>query len=85
MKRDLKDLSKLKIHDVSREAFAPEQNLLAILKVHEPGYVPPGVRVRSRIDEHMFTAEFPAAVLEAIRADARVAAVELSKTLQRID
>ena len=53
MKLELKDLSKLKVGDAPRETFAPDQRLLAVLKVKEPGYVPSGVQVRSRIDEEM--------------------------------
>lgn len=82
---DLSDLKKLKIREVKEEKPSPGQQVKAIVRVSEGGYVPPGVNVRSRIDDQIFTAEMPADRVPALREDARVVSVEVSHPLQKID
>ena len=63
----------------------PGTLLEAIVKVSEPGYVPPGVTVRSRIDETMLTGEASASTLPALDSDPKVVSVSLSRPLRVID
>ncbi|RVU17791.1 hypothetical protein [Methylobacterium oryzihabitans] len=53
-----------------------------IVRVSEPGYVPPGVTVRSRVDALLMTAEAPASHLTALDADPKVESVKLSRPLR---
>ena len=85
MKLNLKDLEKLSAGPAPARQFTPGQKLQAIVRVREAGYVPPGVHVRARIDERLFTADFPAEQLEAMRLDRGVASVELNEPLRQID
>lgn len=85
MKFDFDDLKELREETPLESELAPDQLVLAIVQVREPGYVPPGIHVRSRIDDKLFTAEFPAGRLIDLRADERVASVELSRRLKQID
>ena len=81
---DLEDLKHLKIEETLDEE-PTAGSVKAIVRVKEPGYVPEGVRVRARIDDQMFTAEMPADRVRALREDARVQSVEVSKPLPKID
>ncbi len=85
MKLHFDDLKKLKEETAAESELAPDQRVLAIVRVREPGYVPPDIQVRSRLDDELFTAEFPAGRLATLRADDRVASVELSRRLKQID
>lgn len=70
---------------VSLGAAKPGTVLEAIVKVTEPGYVPRGVTVRSRIDETMLTGEASASSLPALDSDPKVVSVSLSRPLRIID
>jgi hypothetical protein len=58
------------------------ETVSVIVKVAKPGYVPPGFRVRARVDERMFTADCEGAALERIETDPDVVSVALSRKLQ---
>lgn len=62
----------------------PEQTVTAIIKVREPGYTPPEVNVRARIDPSMFTASFAAKQLKAFEADEKIESIALSKPLRSL-
>ena len=64
---------------------SPDEAISAIFKVSEPDYVPPGIKVRGRIDAVMFTGEVPARRLREVESDPRVVSVTPSKTLRMID
>lgn len=85
MKLNLKDLSKLQAGPAPAREFSPGQVLTAIFHVRQTRYVPQGVQVRGWIDETLFTANFPAEKLEAVRQDRGVISVELSEPLRQID
>lgn len=85
MKLKLSDLHKLRAGTPEEAPGPPDQPVLAIVKVCQPGYVPEGVEVRSRIDDELFTAEIPAGRLQQVRDDPQVASVEMSRNLQQID
>jgi hypothetical protein len=59
------------------------ETVAVIVKVAEPGYVPPGFRVRARIDERLFTAECDGASLRRVESDANVVSVSLARRLQQ--
>ncbi len=52
-----------------------------IVKVRQPGYVPPGFIVRSRIDDRMFTAEVDDAALAAAAEDPGIESLEHPRRL----
>ncbi len=64
---------------------SPDEAISAIFKVSEPDYVPPGIKLRGRIDAVMFTGEVPARRLREVESDPRVVSVTPSKTLGMID
>ena len=57
----------------------------AIIKVKEDDYVPPGVKVRARIDATMLTGEMPTSILPDLESDPKVASVSVSRRLRIID
>lgn len=86
----LKSVSKKQLSKVSGDLgfeAAPGQRdtVRAIIKVNRPGYVPEGIKVRSKIDDEMFTAEFGAFLLETLEDDDGVMSVAVSKRLRMID
>jgi len=81
---DLEDLKKLKIEEAHEEG-PTEGEVQAIVRVRESGYVPAGVTVRARIDDQLFTANVAAERLGALRGDAKVVSVEVSRALPKID
>jgi hypothetical protein len=54
-----------------------------IVKVTEPGYVPDGFTVRTRIDDMMFTADADPADVAAASADPNVESVEGARRLRQ--
>lgn len=83
MKISVADLKKVEPSAVARKsALQPNETVSAIFKVRDPGYVPPNVRVRARIDATMFTGELSAVSLEQIETDPHVVSVSLSKPLR---
>ncbi len=58
------------------------ETVTVIVKVARPGYVPPGFRVRARVDEQMFTADCDGAALKRVESDANVVSVSLSRKLR---
>ncbi len=61
--------------------MAGDDTVRVIVKVRKPGYVPSGVRVRTRIDDVMFTAEAAEEALAAAREDPHVESVERARPL----
>ena len=59
-----------------------DENLTLIVKVNKPNYVPPGFKVRSRIDEQMFTAECCRAAMEAAQEDPMVESMAPARKLR---
>lgn len=57
----------------------------AIVKVTVPGYVPPALRLRTRIDAMMMTGEAQAADLAELEADPNVESVSISRKLRVIE
>lgn len=57
----------------------------AIIRVSAPDYVPPGVTVRARIDDTLFTASFAGELLETLRQDGKIVSIEVSQRLRQID
>ena len=53
----------------------------AIIKVKTAGYCPEKVKVRSQVDDHLFTAEIKTGDLDGLEADPEVETVSLSRTL----
>lgn len=58
------------------------QPVAVIVKVKEPGYVPEGFRVRSRIDACLFTADATPQGLEAAEHDPRVESIAAAERLE---
>lgn len=92
IEKELKQLKKLS--DLKKLEAAPQsalkhitadQVVMAIVQVNEPGYVPADLDVRARISDSIFTAEFRAAVLQALEADPKVKSIALSRPQQLID
>ncbi|MEH3144385.1 MAG: hypothetical protein PGN34_03325 [Methylobacterium frigidaeris] len=54
----------------------------AIVRVSEPGYVPPSVRLRSRIDPLLMTAEMAPHNLSALDQDPKVESVSVARPLR---
>ena len=63
----------------------PDQPVAVVVEVAEPGYRPPGVRVRAVLSETLFTASVAAADLAELDRDPRVVAIELGGRLDQID
>ena len=59
-----------------------ETLVTAIVKVRKSGYVPPGLTVRSRIDEEIFTASGTATAIDAAGRDPEVVDVSPAKRLR---
>lgn len=57
----------------------------AIVKVSEPGYVPPSVELRSRIDQKIITGETSSATLMALENDPKVESVSIGRQLRIIE
>jgi hypothetical protein len=47
----------------------------AVVRVTRPDYVPPGVTLRARISEHLFTCDVDRGVLDRLRRDPLVASI----------
>lgn len=71
--------------NAKRSRRAGGNELQAIFKVSEGGYVPDGVDVRAKIDETMFTGNFPASLEARLRGDEKVVSIALNERLQKID
>ena len=64
---------------------APSEELTAIIKVAEDGYVPEGVTSRARMGERIFTATLSPRDLDRLEKDPRVVSVEPSRRLRSPD
>ena len=60
---------------------ARTEPVAVILKVAEPGYVPPGVAIRAWLGSSLLTADVPADRLDQLESDPLVLAIELSQAL----
>jgi len=69
--------------DASEERSAESDSDLArvIVKVRRPGYVPDGFRVRSRVDDVLFTAEAPRSTLRGAEDDPDIESLEYPRRL----
>lgn len=79
---DLTKLRKLEAPSPKRAAVGVQGTVTAIIKVNRSGYRPDGVEIRSEIDGEMFTAEFPAQLLEKLERDKYITSMSLSRPLQ---
>jgi hypothetical protein len=79
---DLTKLRKVESPGPRRAAEGVTGTITAIVKVKRAGYRPAQVKVRSSVDEKIFTAEFPAEALEKLEKDPEVEAVSISRPLQ---
>ena len=69
---------------VTRPSFDPEgepERVRLVVKVAEPGYVPAGFEVRTRIDDVLFTAEAEEEAVAAAAADPQVQSMERARGL----
>lgn len=78
-------LKKLEATATAGRSWEPDQLVEVIIKVKDDGYVPPGVDVRARIDDRMFTATSPFAAVAALEDDPQVLSVAVSRPLRVID
>jgi hypothetical protein len=62
----------------------PNEELTAVVKVSEDGYVPQGVTCRARIGERIFTATLLASELQRLEGDPLVVSVESSRRLRSL-
>ena len=82
---ELDDLRKLEHGSRgSRTALPDDAVVTAIIKVREASYVPPGVEVRARIDETMFTASCRADALKRLEDDPKVESIALPKRVDPV-
>jgi hypothetical protein len=82
----LDDLKKLEHESRPRQASVDDDaQISAIVKVRRPNYVPPGLTVRSRIDDLMFTASGRAGALRHLDDDPDVESVALPRPLPNVD
>jgi hypothetical protein len=79
---DLTKLRKLESPKPGRAARSLTGWVTAIVKVSTPSYRPPGIKVRGAISDRIFTAEFPAEILDDLEHDPQVESVAISRTLQ---
>ena len=83
MKIALNKPGKLELSGSTRDQeYQPDDVVEAVLKVCTPGYIPPQVTLRARIDTTMFTGEMPFRALEEIDSDPEVISVSISKPLR---
>jgi hypothetical protein len=83
---ELDDLSKLEFSSQPRRGSLPDDaQVSAIVKVRQSNYVPPGVSIRARIDDKMFTASCRADKLRELERDPQVESVALAQRLENID
>ena len=78
----------IRISDLRRgdpDAAKPTGTVQVIVKVRDAGYVPPAVKLRARVDEHLFTADVEADALSQIERDPQVVSVSRGKKLRLID
>ena len=85
MYHDRVERKKIELSSARPRALDPKAVVTAIFKVTEPGYVPPGVQVRARVDETLFTGSFLGEHLAQLEADALVASMSISSRLRMID
>jgi hypothetical protein len=72
--------------DIAQQATLGQTDVVeAIVKVKEPGYVPPGVTVRAQIGTQMMTGELPTDILDRLEADPKVEAVSIGRRLRVIE
>lgn len=86
MALSLNDLANLSVNPEPEgtPALDPEREISAIFKVRQRGYVPDGVKVRSRIDEEMFTGSLRVKHLKSLAKDEKVASIAPAEPLQII-
>jgi hypothetical protein len=76
----LEPLTSSKISNAPRGA-SPGQRVRIFMKVRTPDYVPPDVKVRKKIDSHLFTAESDVGDLQKLQADPQVESIAISEVL----
>jgi hypothetical protein len=55
--------------------------ITGILKVKDPGYIPEGVTIRTKIVADIYTVSLEEDLVETVRQDPKVGALEVSKRL----
>lgn len=86
MKIQIENLKKLESSSLpASPAREEDETFEAIIKVRKPDYVPPDVKVRAKIDPHMFTVEVAAKELAKLEEDPEVISVALGKKLRVIE
>lgn len=68
--------SKLKLSGEALRALNREDFLVATVKVAKEGYVPPGIEVRTWINQSIFTGNIPREILERLDEDPAVVSIE---------
>lgn len=69
----------------SARTKSTNEKLALIVKVKEPGYVPEGFQVRTRINEYLFTAEGAPAAVQSNRHNDAIESISINEPLQMID
>ncbi|MGE3468498.1 MAG: hypothetical protein AB7J13_16370 [Pyrinomonadaceae bacterium] len=84
MKRkiNLDELHKVEASSILPLASEDSDVVQAIVKVREPSYVPPYVRVRASIGPEIFTGELKFEDLESLEQDPKVESVSIRKKLK---
>ena len=82
MQIKLDDLKKVESSTLTTLALIAQDAVEAIIKVKSAGYVPANVRVRARIDSHLFTCDLGKHELEALQSDPKVVSVSINKKLK---
>jgi hypothetical protein len=81
-------MEKFKINESKKESYSGKADkkgeYLGTIKVNKAKYVPTGVKVRSWIDDFIFTAVIPANVLEELDKNELITSFSLNKRLNMI-
>lgn len=81
MSWNLEDLKRVNATPANPQGLDPKSLVTAIMKLKQPGHVPPGVTVRATIAPTVVTCELRAGDLEAIKADPNVESIAIHQRL----
>lgn len=83
MRINIDELKKLEFSSApAHRAIPANERFSAIIKVRQPHYVPPGVEVRARVDEFLFTGAFQGSLLADLETNDKVVSISLPKRLR---